>query len=201
MPISVPQICAALLVIMTVAALIIYFIKSSAYKKGNYGKNTVNSALTRFAKPRNMKVLSDVCISDGKETVSFDHVLIGYFGVLFVQSIQGKGSFWGDGRQEIWAFTNGSKEKILFKNPIAEMEEKIKFFRKVLAENKIYSVPVESTIVISTISQNSKMYLSNISNPNSLILDENFNNFLQQDFFIKDNGVFMDKIIPLFKNK
>ena len=201
MPISVPQICAVLLVIMTVAALIIYFVKSSAYKKGNYGKNTVNSALTRFAKPRNMKVLSNVYVSLGNETVSFDHVLVGYFGVLFVQSIQGKGSFWGDGKQEIWAFTNGSKEKILFKNPIAEMDEKIKFFRRVLAENKIYSVPVESTVVISTLSQNPNMYLSNISNPNSLILDENFNEFLHQDFFNKDNGVFMDKILPLFKSK
>ena len=146
-----------------------------------------------------MTVLSDVSISNGNENAHFYHVLIGYFGVLFVQSIQGAGSFWGDGKQDTWAFSDEkSKTKLLFKNPFDEMNAKLSIFRSVLAQNKQYKVPVDSAVVIVTLGDAPRMYLSNIKDSDTIMLDSQLSAFLRDERFEKDNGVDVEAVAKLF---
>lgn len=180
-------------------SLAFYLYRSSFFRKGEYGKHFVSKALKRYASPRGMTVLSDVSISNGNENAHFDHVLIGYFGVLFVQSIQGAGSFWGDGKQDTWAFSDEkSKTKLLFKNPFDEMNAKLSIFRSVLAQNKQYKVPVDSAVVIVTLGDAPRMYLSNIKDSDTIMLDSQLSAFLRDEHFEKDNGVDMDAVAKLF---
>lgn len=195
-------IAAALFIACILYSLILYLYRSSFFKKGKYGRYFVGKALKRHASPRGMTVLSDVTISDGEETVSFDHVLLGYFGVLFVQSIQGAGSFWGDGKQDTWAFSDEkSNTKLLFKNPLDEMDGKLKVFRRALSKNKQYKVPVHSAIVIVTLGEAPKMYLSNLGDNNSILLDSELASFLRKEQFEQDNGVNPDSVAKLFSSK
>ena len=180
-------------------SLAFYLYRSSFFRKGEYGKHFVSKALKRYASPRGMTVLSDVSISNGNENAHFDHVLIGYFGVLFVQSIQGAGSFWGDGKQDTWAFSDEkSKTKLLFKNPFDEMNAKLSIFRSVLAQNKQYKVPVDSAVVIVTLGDAPRMYLSNIKDSDTIMLDSQLSAFLRDEHFEKDNGVDMEAVAKLF---
>lgn len=180
-------------------SLAFYLYRSSFFRKGEYGKHFVSKALKRYASPRGMTVLSDVSISNGNENAHFDHVLIGYFGVLFVQSIQGAGSFWGDGKQDTWAFSDEkSKTKLLFKNPFDEMNAKLSIFRSVLAQNKQYKVPVDSAVVIVTLGDAPRMYLSNIKDSDTIMLDSQLSAFLRDERFEKDNGIDMDAVAKLF---
>ena len=181
-------------------SLAFYLYRSSFFRKGEYGKHFVSKALKRYASPRGMTVLSDVSISNGNENAHFDHVLIGYFGVLFVQSIQGAGSFWGDGKQDTWAFSDEkSKTKLLFKNPFDEMNAKLSIFRSVLAQNKQYKVPVDSAVVIVTLGDAPRMYLSNIKDSDTIMLDSQLSAFLRDERFEKDNGVDVDAVSKLFQ--
>lgn len=191
-------VCLILVVAATVYALVVYFRRSTLFKKGKYGRYFVNKALKRFAAPRKMTVLQDVTIKDGEHTAHFDHVLIGYFGVLFLQSIQGSGSFWADAKQENWAFTDGSNAKLIFKNPLKEMDEKIAVFRQALSRNKIYNVPVDSSVVVVTLGEIPKMYLSNISNPNAILIYKKLKEYLSLSKFEQDNGVNPEQIAALF---
>lgn len=180
-------------------SLAFYLYRSSFFRKGEYGKHFVSKALKRYASPRGMTVLSDVSISNGNENAHFDHVLIGYFGVLFVQSIQGAGSFWGDGKQDTWAFSDEkSKTKLLFKNPFDEMNAKLSIFRSVLAQNKQYKVPVDSAVVIVTLGDAPRMYLSNIKDSDTIMLDSQLSAFLRDERFEKDNGVDVEAVAKLF---
>ena len=180
-------------------SLAFYLYRSSFFRKGEYGKHFVSKALKRYASPRGMTVLSDVSISNGNENAHFDHVLIGYFGVLFVQSIQGAGSFWGDGKQDTWAFRDEkSKTKLLFKNPFDEMNAKLSIFRSVLAQNKQYKVPVDSAVVIVTLGDAPRMYLSNIKDSDTIMLDSQLSAFLRDERFEKDNGVDVEAVAKLF---
>ena len=180
-------------------SLAFYLYRSSFFRKGEYGKHFVSKALKRYASPRGMTVLSDVSISNGNENAHFDHVLIGYFGVLFVQSIQGAGSFWGDGKQDTWAFSDEkSKTKLLFKNPFDEMNAKLSIFRSVLAQNKQYKVPVDSAVVIVTLGDAPRMYLSNIKDSDTIMLDSQLSAFLRDERFEKDNGIDMEAVAKLF---
>ena len=181
-------------------SLAFYLYRSSFFRKGEYGKHFVSKALKRYASPRGMTVLSDVSISNGNENAHFDHVLIGYFGVLFVQSIQGAGSFWGDGKQDTWAFSDEkSKTKLLFKNPFDEMNAKLSIFRSVLAQNKQYKVPVDSAVVIVTLGDAPRMYLSNIKDSDTIMLDSQLSAFLRNERFEKDNGVDVEAVSKLFQ--
>lgn len=180
-------------------SLAFYLYRSSFFRKGEYGKHFVSKALKRYASPRGMTVLSDVSISNSNENAHFDHVLIGYFGVLFVQSIQGAGSFWGDGKQDTWAFSDEkSKTKLLFKNPFDEMNAKLSIFRSVLAQNKQYKVPVDSAVVIVTLGDAPRMYLSNIKDSDTIMLDSQLSAFLRDERFEKDNGVDVEAVAKLF---
>ena len=181
-------------------SLAFYLYRSSFFRKGEYGKHFVSKALKRYASPRGMTVLSDVSISNGNENAHFDHVLIGYFGVLFVQSIQGAGSFWGDGKQDTWAFSDEkSKTKLLFKNPFDEMNAKLSIFRSVLAQNKQYKVPIDSAVVIVTLGDAPRMYLSNIKDSDTIMLDSQLSAFLRDERFEKDNGVDVEAVSKLFQ--
>ncbi len=191
-------ICGSILILLIIVSVVNYLIRGASFKKGEYGKQMVDDRLRRYASPREMTVLEDVTVSDSSETVTFEHVLVGYFGVLFVQTIQGGGSFWGDGKEETWAFTdNGSK--ILFKNPITEMEEKMKIFRKVLAQNKIYNVPLDSCVVLATMGKEPKLYLSHIYNPDAILTESLFKEFLRKEKWEQDRGVDKDAVVALFK--
>ncbi len=190
-------ICGAILILLIIISVVNYLIRGASFKKGEFGKELVENSLKRYASSRDMTVLSNVSVSDGEETVTFENVLVGYFGLLFVQSIQGGGSFWGDGKEEQWAFTDGDS-KIIFKNPILEQEEKIKVFRRVLAKKKIYNVPLESTVVLATMGKEPKLYMSNIGNMDAVLTESMFKNFLQQDKFEQDKGIDKDAIIAIF---
>lgn len=181
-------------------SLALYLYRSSFFRKGEYGKHFVSKALNRHAAPRGMKVLTDVSVTNGSESAHFDHVLIGYFGVLFIQSIQGAGSFWGDGKQDTWAFSDEkSKTKLLFKNPFNEMNAKLSVFRSVLAQNKQYNIPVDSAVVIVTLGDAPKMYLSNVKESNTIMLDSQLSAFLRDERFEQDHGVDIDAVAKLFQ--
>lgn len=195
---TITWVCAAILIVLIIASLLAYLNRGAYFKKGEYGKRFVAKQLKGFSGKRDVTILSDVTVNDGEKAVTFEHVLIGYFGVLFLQSIQGSGSFWGDGKQEYWAFTDSGKSKIVFKNPLTEMDEKIRVFRRALSKNKIYNVPVHSAVVIVTMGQSPKMYLSNVSSEDNILLEKQLREYLYGDTFEQDNKVEPKAIADIF---
>lgn len=191
---------AGVLVLAIIFSVISYLMKSSAYKKGIYGKKVVNKALKKFASIREMTVLSDVAVKNADRTILFDHVLVGYFGVLFVQTIQGKGSFYGDSKEPVWTFTD-EKQKVTFKNPLTEMEEKVEQFREVLAKNKIYNVSIESAVTVVSLGEEPKMYLSNIPDSANILLEKELMPLLRKERFEKDNQIDPKAILALFEKQ
>ncbi|MBQ9969191.1 MAG: NERD domain-containing protein [Oscillospiraceae bacterium] len=191
---------AGIFIVCILISLVLFLRRNSIFRKGEYGKHFVSKTLERHASRRDMTVLFDVSISNGSDNAHFDHVLIGYFGVLFVQSIQGAGSFWGDGKQDTWAFSDEkSKTKLLFKNPFDEMNAKLSIFRSALAQNKQYKVPVDSAIVIVTPGDAPKMYLSNMKDGDTILLDSQLSAYLRDEKFEKDNGVDVEAVAKLFQ--
>lgn len=195
---TITWVCATILIVLIIASLLAYLNRGAYFKKGEYGKRFVEKQLKGFASNRDVTILSDVAVNDGEKAVHFDHVLIGYFGVLFIQSIQGAGSFWGDAKQEYWAFTDSGKSKIVFKNPLTEMEEKIRVFRRALGKHKIYNVPIHSAVVIVTMGQSPKMYLSNIKDEDNILLEKQLREYLYGEIFEQDNKVEPKSIADIF---
>ena len=127
----------SLIVIVVIAAVIAFAIaawylrKSLLFSKGTYGKQTVKSILKRYALSRNYKVLENVTLNYEGKTQTIDFVLVGFFGLLFVSALQGKGDFYGDLKEPRWSFVDDEK-KVRFDNPVLEMDKKIELFRRLM---------------------------------------------------------------------
>ena len=178
-----------LILLITVAILVIYYLwKTAQFRKQTYGKQTVGNILRGFARPRKYQVFSDVVLSSGNNSAGVDHILVGDFGVLFTSSIQGNGSFYGDYEEERWSFDDG-KQKIYFKNPVDELNRKIELFRTILAQNKIYRVPVMAAVVIVGFSQETKLYITNADKETPVITSQALSAYLRSTRFETESSM------------
>lgn len=175
-------------VIVAVATAAWYLRKMLLFSKGTYGKKTVNAILRRYALSHNFKVLENVTVRcDGKEQ-TIDFVLVGFFGLLFVSALQGKGDFYGDLKEARWSFVDDEK-KVRFDNPVLEMDKKIELFRRLMAQKKVYNLKVNSAVVVVSSKSNVPMYLSHMRSENIVMTTKEFKRFLQKEKFEKDNNV------------
>ena len=190
-----------LVIVVVVAAVIVawYLQKNIRFSKGNYGKSAVKSALHRYALTHNYKVLENVQMQLDGQTQTIDYVLIGFFGLLFVSALQGKGDFYGDFKEPRWTFVDDEK-KVRFDNPVLEMDKKLEMFRRLMAQKKVYNIKVDSAVVISSTKSDIPMYLSHVRDENIVMSLKEFKKFLGAEKFEKDNGLDVEKICDVLSH-
>lgn len=182
------------LAIIAASALIYYVYISSLYSKGLYGFNSVGSFLKRYSLSRNFKTLSNVIISDAKDSAKIDHVLVGFFGVLFVNVIQVKTELYGDIKEDLWSLSEGGK-KVSIPNPVKISRENLEAFRSMLSRKKIYKVPMEQIVVIVGFGKPPALYLSNLGGTTPTMSISQMKKLLSNSRFSKDNDVDVDLIV------
>ena len=190
-----------LVIVVVVAAVIVawYLQKTIRFSKGNYGKSAVKSALHRYALTHNYKVLENVQMQLDGQTQTIDYVLVGFFGLLFVSALQGKGDFYGDFKEPRWTFVDDEK-KVRFDNPVLEMDKKLEIFRRLMAQKKVYNIKVDSAVVISSTKSDIPMYLSHVRDENIVMSLKEFKKFLGAEKFEKDNGLDVEKICDVLSH-
>lgn len=190
-----------LVIVVVVAAVIVawYLQKNIRFSKGNYGKSAVKSALHRYALTHNYKVLENVQMQLDGQTQTIDYVLVGFFGLLFVSALQGKGDFYGDFKEPRWTFVDDEK-KVRFDNPVLEMDKKLEMFRRLMAQKKVYNIKVDSAVVISSTKSDIPMYLSHVRDENIVMSLKEFKKFLGAEKFEKDNGLDVEKICDVLSH-
>ena len=195
------SIIATLVIVAVVAAIIVawYLQKTVRFSKGSYGKSAVKSTLKRFALTRNYKVLENVQMQLDGQTQTIDFVLVGFFGLLFVSALQGKGDFYGDFKEPHWTFVDNEK-KVRFDNPAMEMDKKLETFRRLMARKKVYNLKVDSAVVISSTKSDIPMYLSHVPSDNIVMSLKEFKKFLGSEKFEKDNGMDVEKICDVLSH-
>ena len=186
--------------VIAVVGITWYLQKTVRFAKGKYGKQSVKSILQRYAVSRNFKVLENVQIELEGKTQTIDFVLVGFFGVIFVSALQGKGDFYGDFTEEYWSFVDEENQKIRFLNPVFEMDKKIEMFRRVAAHKKMYNIKVEPAIVVVSSKADAPLYLSHVREDNLVMNVSQFKKFLLDEKFEKDNNVDMNALVDLMKN-
>lgn len=126
-----------------------YVIQASQYKKGVLGLNRVHGMLKKYCALRSFKTLRDVTLSDRKDTAHADHVIIGFFGIILLQNIQGKGEYFGDDTMDTWTYIDekGAKQRIASPYKASVQAEEV--LRRRLAQDGVYNVQIESYVVLS----------------------------------------------------
>ena len=93
---------AVILAVTLLLVLAVLLIGWQNRRRGVDGKKKVAAILRRFTGIRSFRVLTDLTIHTAKKDVTIDHVLIGFFGILVVNTQNLPGSVYGDGRGKTW---------------------------------------------------------------------------------------------------
>jgi len=160
--------------------------------KGEWKK--CNRTLSRFALLRRYKVLDHVELRLGGERIVVENMLVGCFGILLVETMGMRGSYYGTASAPQWTLAKDDFHKESFPNPLLTQQRQIAALRELFAEKAIYKVPIEGVVVFTNKSNKTEVLVSGVSN---LLMPGKLGGYLQQDRFEKDLGVDEEKLCAL----
>ena len=167
-----------------IIALLYYFL----HVRNTEGAGAVERTtrlLRRFAVMRRYQVLSNVRFTYKGRDYKIENMLIGYFGILLVHTLGGRGSYYGQMDGDQWQRVL-EKDKNVFPNPIKQQEEAIMALRGIFAQNKVYNVPVERIVVLTDTSKKTLMY---ISHGGQILMPGKLKGMLNKSKYENDAGV------------
>lgn len=179
---------AILAAIILIGVLFIYYNKWKIKKLGIDGEKKVARALKKFASIRSYKVINDLYLPLYDKTTQIDHVLIGFFGILVVETKNLAGEVYGDPKKKDWLHIVGGKKHEPY-NPLMQNQAHIDCMRHLFGKENIYSVNIESLIVFT----NKKVQLF-VPNKLPIINFKKLSKYLHKDRFEKDNNVDVEKL-------
>ena len=107
------------------------------------------SILKRYSLLREYTVLSNVKVNVMGEEHIFDEMMIGHFGILCLTTFKGKGELFGnEGDEHFITLYKNKTERKEVPNLIKKSLKDEEVLRKILSDNKIYSIKVEKGIVV-----------------------------------------------------
>lgn len=121
-------------------------VKRSRLKKGVYGQKKLNSILKRFSRLRSFKVLSGVTLNYGGKTVYIENLLVSFYGLLVVNTVNDKCEYYGERRDMKWTRV-GENIREAVPNMIRDGEDAISVLREILGRNGIYKMQIEQYLI------------------------------------------------------
>lgn len=198
----------AVVAIVALVGVIIWFYHQNAHRgqdTGARGHRRVSGALRGYARLRSFKVLDNIVLpaAGGSGTVTIDHVLVGFFGLLFVTDLTLDGDYYGSVKEATWSCTTrGNSEGTVLAekvasipNPLFTNDRAREAALRVFSKNGIYNLRIESMAVAA--SKASVFYISGgegkVTPINKLRLA------LDSTRFDQDNGLDVEKIADVLR--
>lgn len=161
--------------------------------KGAHRKTT--RILSKFGAIRRFRVLSNVGYTYKNKVYTVENMLIGYFGILFVHTLGGRGEYYGQIDGKTWQRVLDEK-KTTFPNPYLEQQEAIAALRAIFSQNKVFNIPMENIIYLTNRSKKTKLFITNDS---QIFLPKKLAPYLDKTKFDKDIGLDINKLVELIE--
>lgn len=116
-------------------------------------RRKVEKALLRFARPRKYRVLNNVAFDTREGRVTVDHLLVGYFGVLFVGDLVLDGDYYGEMEDKTWICSRTERSTDTTTrvgsqpNPVRIGRLAMEAARERCARAEIFNLPMEAIAV------------------------------------------------------
>ncbi|WP_040195898.1 nuclease-related domain-containing protein [Candidatus Soleaferrea massiliensis] len=174
--------------IILVVLLILKVRQNMLENKGVLGKRKVAAMLKKYASIRNFKVLDDIDLRFKGNTYHIDHVLIGFFGIMLVNTMPMRGDFYCNEKEKEWAYyrAQGGK-KIRLPNPVMQNTENTVALRSLFASDNIYKIPMETAVVFPGSKKKCHIYVTG-GNMSAMYLKQ-FKKYLRHSKFEADKDM------------
>ena len=183
-----PLVLKVILGVLTVALIVIlayYLVRFLHYRDGSLANRQVRSALNKFGIIRNYKVLSDLHLAVNGRSAHIDHMLIGFFGILFISTVNDTAEYYGTAKDQDWTKVAGEKREKM-PNLYETNIQNIDVVREIFAKNNIFNIKMEGIVVFCG---NPKKGLIGITGAQGLMDFKGFKAYLAKSKFEKDNDV------------
>ena len=189
-----------IIIVTVVVALVVSFIaayfgvkKLIELKKIRVGKNgekKVGTALEKISKKSSNKfrVIHDIYLPLYDKTTQIDHIVIGRFGMVVVETKALNGEIYGTEKDIDWTNLNGENKK-RFYNPLLQNKTHVDCVRHILKKENIYRVDVDSLVVFSE-----KTAILNIPRKMPVITINLLKKYFKKPRYKQDNQVNVDKV-------
>jgi hypothetical protein len=157
---------------------------------GKGAAEKTRGALRRYAGIRRFKVLGDVEVETKGKSAKIENLLIGFFGVLMVHTLGARGEYYGTLDGDQWSVVLDEK-RTAFLNPVKEQEKAETILRSVFSSNKLYNIPIEHIVYVSSKSKKTGIY---ITNSGEILPPGRLGEYLQKTKFDADIGLDVDAI-------
>lgn len=182
---------AAVLLVILILILVSALRRRKLRKLGIEGEKKVARVLRKFARFRGFRVLNDVYLPLYDKTTQVDHILVGYFGLLVVETKNLAGEVYGDPKKKDWLHIVGTERHYTY-NPLMQNQTHIDCIRHILGKANIYNLQIESLVVFTR--KKTELFL-----PHGLpiIYLKRLRKFLRQPRFEKDNNVDVERVVQV----
>ncbi|WP_159438173.1 nuclease-related domain-containing protein [Massiliimalia massiliensis] len=188
------------LVVLFVAA---YFgvkklIKLRKIRVGKNGEKKVGKELEKIARKSSNKfrVIHDIYLPLYDKTTQIDHIVIGKFGMVVVETKAMNGDIYGTEKDNDWANVVDEK-KTRFYNPLFQNKTHVDCIRHILKKENIYRVDIDSLVVFSQ-----KTAILNIPRKLPVITINLLKKYFKKSRYKQDNQVNVEKVYEaLEKNR
>lgn len=174
-----------LLAILTAGVLAYIAYRLIAYRQGVLGHRRVTSAMKKYGLIRGYRVLENVTFEAGGRQADVELMMIGFFGILFVYSLNDTAEYYGDAKGEHWVQVNKKSRKTI-DNFMARRTEAIDVVREIFSKNKVYNIRMEGVTVFCG---NPKKSLIGLTNAQGILNFSEYKTYLNKAKFEKDNDV------------
>ncbi len=186
----------ALLVLICALSLPKQIKKAKLKKQGREGEADVAAILQSFAFSHGFKVINDIAIPLYDGCTQIDHILIGEFGLLVIETKSHKGDLYAEPRAKEWVHVVGGKKERIY-NPLLQNKTHVDALRHQLQKHKVYKVPIESLVVFSS-GRKKNLYIEK-GHP-ILDIHELKKYLANNERYIEDKGVDVAKVYDFLKS-
>lgn len=178
--------------------VIIYFIVKAMKKRrtdriGKNGEKRVAKMLDRFARKHNGYALHDLYLPLYDKTTQVDHVLLGQFGMLVIETKAANGEVYGTETDREWVHIIGEQRHKLY-NPLLQNKAHVDCIAHLLRVEKIYKVRIDSLVVFA-----GKKIQLNIPKGMPVITSSLLKSYLKKPHYQEDCGIDAKAVYEVLK--
>lgn len=178
--------------------VIIYLLVKAAKKRrtdriGKGGEKRVAKMLDHFARKHGGFALHDLYLPLYDKTTQVDHVLLGKFGMLVVETKAANGEVFGTENDREWVHIIGEQRHKLY-NPLLQNKAHVDCISHLLRCEKVYKVRIDSLVVFA-----GKKIILNIPKGMPVITIDLLKKYLKKPHYQEDCGVDPKALVDLLK--
>lgn len=145
--------------LIVLAVLVIFFVyrKKRNDRIGVKGEKKVARILKPWAFMQNYKVINDLYLPLYDKTTQIDHVVIGFFGLIVIETKNLGGEIYGNPKEKNWTHIMGSQKHTLY-NPVMQNQAHIDCIRHWLGKENIYNIAIDNVVVFAN--NKAELYLT-----------------------------------------